>query len=146
MIAGRWCLLIREMLHSRRSEECETCQEEQASVVAAAVLAPVAVHKDLALVVVAAASTAQEVFPLEETLLASLLPVATLLAFCPPVGGACGCGACAYGPTPIFVGGGGDDHADHVHEPCGGEMGSWPLMIFTGRSQPCCQPQRFFKN
>ena len=76
---------------------------------------------------VATASTAQEVFHLEETLLASLLPVATLLAFCPPVGGACGCGACAYGPTPIFAGGGGDALAGDVDEPCDGETGSWAV-------------------
>ena len=35
----------------------------------------------------------------------------------------CGCGVCAYGLTPIFVGGGGDDHADR--EPFGGARGSW---------------------
>ena len=91
-----------------------------------AVAVPVlaAVHRDWALVV-AAASIVQEVFHLEETLLASLPPVAMLLAFYPPVGGACGCGVCAYGPMPIFVGGGGDDHADHDHEPFGGVRGSW---------------------
>ena len=102
-----------------------------------AVAAPVlaAVHRDLALAV-AAASFAEEVFHLEETLLASLPPLATLLAFY-PVGGACGCGACAYGPMPIFVGGGGDDHADHDHEPFGGVRGSWAahdlhLQVATG--------------
>ena len=42
-----------------------------------------------------------------------------------PLGGACGCGVCVYGPMPIFVGGGGDDHADHDHEPFGGVRGSW---------------------
>ena len=35
------------------------------------------------------------------------------------------CGVCAYGPMPIFVGGGGEDHADHDHEPFGGVRGSW---------------------
>ena len=113
--------------------EHETYHEEQA--VAVAIAAPVlaAVHRDLALVV-AVASTAQEVSHLEETLLASLPPVATL-AFYPPLGGVCGCGVCAYGPTPIFVGGGGDDHADH--EPFGGARGSWAthdlhLQVATG--------------
>ena len=62
---------------------------------------------------------------LAETLLASLPLFAMLLAFCPPVGGACGCGVCAYGPTPIFVGGGGGhDHADHAHEPFDDVRGS----------------------
>ena len=56
-----------------------------------------AVHRDLPLVV-AVASIAQEVFHLEETLLGC--DAAGLLA--------CGCGVCAYGPMPIFVGGGGD--------------------------------------
>ena len=85
------------------------------------------------------ASIAQEVSHLEETLLASLPPVAMLL----PVGGVCGCGVCAYGPTPIFVGGGGDDHADH--KPFGGVRGSWAthdlhLQVATG------WPQQLFKN
>ena len=103
-------------------EEHETCQEAQGLVVAVAVPVLAAVHRDSALVV-AVAAIAQEVFHLEETLLAALLPVASLLAFFPPVGGACGCGVCAYGPMPIFVGGGGDDHADHDQEPCGGVRG-----------------------
>ena len=102
----------------------EECEEAQALVVAVAVPVLAAVHRDLALVV-AVAAIAQQVFHLEETLLASLPPVAMLLTFCPPVGGACGCGVCAYGPMPIFVGGGGDDHADHDHEPFGGVRGSW---------------------
>ena len=54
-----------------------------------------------------------------------LSPGKTLFASLLPVGGACGCGVCACGPTPIFVGGGGgDDHADHDHEPFDGVRGS----------------------
>ena len=105
-------------------EEHETCQEAQALVVAVAAPALAAVHRDWALVV-AVAAIAQEVFHLEETLLASLPLVARLLGLLSTVGGACGCGVCAYGPMPIFVGGGGDDRADHDHEPCGGVRGSW---------------------
>ena len=87
--------------------EHETYQEEQAVAVAIAVPVLAAVHRDLALVV-AVASNAQEVSHLEKTLLASLPPVAMLLAFYPPFGGVCGCG--------------GDDHADH--EPFSGARGS----------------------
>ena len=93
-------------------EGCETCQEEQASVVAAAVPVPVAVHKDSAMVVVAVASTAQKVFHLKKDAVGLL---------------AAGCGACAYGPTPIFAGGGGDALAGDVDEPCDGETGSWAV-------------------
>ena len=75
-------------------EEHETRQEAQALVVAVAAPVLAAVHRDLALAV-AVAAIAQEVFHLEETLLASLPPVAMLLAFCPPVGGARGCGVMA---------------------------------------------------
>ena len=48
----------------------------------------------------------------------------TLLASLPP---RCGWPSAhrSYGPMPIFVGGGGDDHADHDHEPFGGVRGSW---------------------
>ena len=117
-------------------EEHETYQEEQALVVAVAVPVLAAVHRDLALMV-AVASIAQEVFHLEETLLA-LPPVAMLLAFYPPVGGACGCGVCAYGPMPIFVGGGGDDHADHDHEPFAGVRGSWATHDLHLQVKPGC--------
>ena len=63
-------------------EEHETYQEEQALVVAVAAPVLAAVHRDLALAV-AVASIAQEVFHLEETLLASLPPVVMLLTFYP---------------------------------------------------------------
>ena len=94
-------------------EALETCQEAQQALVAVAAVPVLAI--------------AREAFYLEETLLASL----------PPVVCGCGAGVCAYGPTPILVGGGGDDYAGHDHEPFGGVRGSWAahdlhLQIATG--------------
>ena len=60
-------------------EEHETYHEEQAAVVEIAAPVLAAAHRDLALAA-AVASIAQEVSHLEETLLASLPPVAMLLA------------------------------------------------------------------
>ena len=112
MVIRRRCRPILKRLHCR--EALETCQEAQQGLVAVA-FAPVL-------------AIAPEAFHLRETLLASLPPV---------VGGARGCGAYACGPTPILVGGGGDDDAGPDHEPFGGVMGFWAahdlhLQIATG--------------
>ena len=86
MKVSRLCLPVGELLHYRRRcgknpEEHERCEEEHG---AGCVLLVAAVE----------ASIVREVSPLEETLLASLLLVGTLLVLLLQVDG---CGVCAGG-------------------------------------------------
>ena len=100
-----------------------------AGVVAVAVPVPVAVHRDSALVVVAAASTAQEVFHLEETLLASLRRcwlVGHAAAVPAPKARRRSLPAVAAMLSPVMF-----------MSPAMARRAPGPFMIFAGGSQPC---------